>query len=91
MAHAVVSRQDSSERDEAISVSSGMAAGIMAALQANNLPNPVVEVGTSSHQRYSVAAARALQARFPTQAPVTFHQLPPDAHLQVSVMFPSQP
>lgn len=60
-------------------------AGVMAALQANDLPNPVVEVGVSEEQRYSVAAARTLQARFPAQAPVTFRQLPPDAHLQVNL------
>lgn len=37
------------------------AAGVIAALQANDLPNPVVEVGVANSQKYAVAAARTLQ------------------------------
>ncbi len=39
-------------------------AGVMATLQANDLPNPVVEVSISDSQKYAVAAARTLQVRF---------------------------
>ncbi len=39
-------------------------AGVMATLQANDLPNPVVEVGVADSQKYAVAAARTLQVRF---------------------------
>ncbi len=38
-------------------------AGVMATLQANDLPNPVVEVGIADSQKYAVAAARTLQVR----------------------------
>lgn len=37
------------------------AAGVVAALQANDLPNPVVEIGVAGSQKYAVAAARTLQ------------------------------
>lgn len=47
-------------------------AGVVAALQANDLPNPVVQVGVENSQKYAVAAARALQVIAAHLAPLMY-------------------
>lgn len=58
-------------------------AGVVVAFQANQLPNPRVEVSVKGYPTYVVAARHTLMPRFSQTDAALFKRLPPDTELKV--------
>ena len=58
-------------------------AGVVVAFQANQLPNPLVEVDVVGHPVYQAAAKQTLKPHFQTAEPARFQRLAADAMLTV--------
>jgi hypothetical protein len=54
-------------------------AGVVVAFQANQLPNPLVEVSVPGHPAYQVSAKHSLKPHFPTEHPARFARVSQDA------------
>ena len=55
----------------------------MVAFQANQLPNPLVEVSMPGQPTYQVAAKHSLKPHFPTEHPARFERVTHDAAVTV--------
>ena len=60
-----------------------MAAGVVVAFQANQLPNPLVEISVPGQPVYQVAAKHSLKPHFPTEHPARFERITQDAAVTV--------
>ena len=60
-----------------------LAAGVVVAFQANQLPNPLVEVSMPGQPTYQVAAKHSLKPHFPTEHPARFERVTQEAALTV--------
>ena len=58
-------------------------AGVVVAFQANQLPNPLVEVSMPGQPAYQVAAKHSLKPHFPTEHPARFERVTQDAAVTV--------
>ena len=63
--------------------SHALGAGVVVAFQANQLPNPLVELSLPGQPTYQVAAKHSLKPHFPTDHPASFHRVTQDAALTV--------
>lgn len=57
--------------------------GVVVAFQANQLPNPLVEVSVPGHTTYQAATKHTLKPHFQTAEPARFSRLTADAELTV--------
>ena len=60
-----------------------MSAGVVVAFQANQLPNPLVEISVPGQPVYQVAAKHSLKPHFPTEHPARFERITQDAAVTV--------
>jgi hypothetical protein len=63
-------------------------AGVVVAFQANQLPNPMVEVAVAGHPTYRVGVLHTLMPRFPQTDAALFKRLQPESMLTVWDFFP---
>jgi hypothetical protein len=60
-------------------------AGVVVAFQANQLPNPLVEISVPGHPAYQVSARQTLKPHFPAAEPACFQRIPADAVVTIRI------